>query len=405
MTRHASLGALLTVGALLISLPAHAQWTLPEGQLVVTSNVDVQYADSEFFGQEGEPRSLRSFPLAGEYYAATTTIDMRLGVTNNLEFELAIPLAIVAYTSDPVVLLPQPMGSMESSLDYYQRNVIDLTQARAGLSDVRATGRYRFLSDPFQLTGELQLKIPGGYDAPEGTFGARPDSIQDFVENVGTFVAPENVRDDVVLGDGQVDLIGRILFGASFPTGTFFAGDAGYNVRFDDAGHQVLASLRVGQMIEGIVLLFAGASFGISVTEGRTIGVSVAADDPNLPAQDYGGTDNLLLREVRLQRDYLDVYGGVIFRLSPEVELKLAYGRTVWGRNTAAVNTFTIGVGARTRLFGQDPAPPPPPVEDVPPVVAEPAADEAWEEEAPAPAPLEEPPSGQDDGASTEASP
>lgn len=351
----------LAVLLLGVARPASAQWTLPQGQLVVSTGFDFQYADSEFFGMGSEPRSERAFPLDGQYYGAQMTLDARLGLTDDLELELLVPLRVVAFTADSVLLVEQPMGSMESSLDYYQRNVIDLSTATAGLADIQAVGRYRFLREPFLLTAELRLKVPAGYDGPEGTFGAEPRSAQALVDNLGTVVTPANVSDDVVLGDGQVDLVGRLHFGVAFDTGTFIAGDGGYNVRFDEAGHQVLASLRAGQLIEGLVLLFAGASLGMSVTEGRVIGVSVAAEDPELPATEYGGLNNLLLREVRLQRDYLDVYGGVIFRLTPAVELKLAYARTVWGRNTAAVSTFTIGVGARTALFD---APSPEPAEE-----------------------------------------
>jgi len=341
----------------LSSTLAVAQWTLPEGQMFLSTGFDGQYARGEFFGFDGDPSEERNFPLRGEYLGATMTFDARVGLTDELELELMVPLRVVTYTSDPVILIPQPMGSMESAFDYYQQNLIELSQGTMGLADIEVAGRYRFLAQPFLLTGELRLKVPGGYDGPSGTFGSNPTDTQDFMDNVGTYVSPENISDDVTLGDGQVDLIGRLLFGAAFDTGTFFAGDAGYNVRFDDAGHQFLASLRVGQLIENVVLLFAGASLAMSVTEGRVIGVSVAAQDPNVPAAEFGGLTNILLREVRLQRDYLNVYGGVIFRISPSVEIKLAYARTAWGRNVAAVNTFTIGVGARTTLFGGADAP------------------------------------------------
>lgn len=372
---------LLLVAALAAPRAAEAQWTLPQGQLVVSTGFDFQYADSEFFGMDGEPRRERAFPLDGRYYGATMTLDARLGVTDELELELVAPLRVVAYTADPVILLDAPMGSAESMREFYQRNVIDLSTANAGLADLRFIGRYRFLREPFLLTGELGLKVPGGYAGPEGTFGADPQSSQALLDQLATRISPDNVSDDVTLGDGQVDLFARLHWGVAFDTGTFLAGDAGYNARFDDAGHQVLASLRAGQLIEGRVLLFAGASFGISVTEGRVIGVSVAAMDPSLPAEEYGGLNNLMLREVRLQRDYLDVYGGLIFRLNETAEIKLAYARTVWGRNTAAVSTFTIGVGARTTLFeppGQEPA------DDYEDEEADYEDDEAYADEAPA---------------------
>ncbi|HJL14689.1 MAG TPA: hypothetical protein RMH99_03475 [Sandaracinaceae bacterium LLY-WYZ-13_1] len=331
--------------------------------MLVGTSLDFQYADSEFFGLEGEPRGERAFPLRGEYYGASLNLAIRAGFTDDLELELLVPFRLVSYASDPVLLLPQPAGSPLSSIDYYQENVIQLAQTTAGLADVQVAARYRWLRSPLQLTTELRLATPGGYDGPAGTFGERPESAQDFAENVTTYVRPENVTDDVTLGDGVVELTLRQQLGVSFSSGTFVAGDVGYALRFGGAGDQLVASLRAGQLIEGVVMLFAGASMALSVEEGRIIGVSVAAEDPTLPAEDYGGTTNLLLREVRLQRDWLNVYGGVIVRLSPEVELKAAYARTVWGRNVAAVNTVTIGIAARAHLI-DPPAPEPTPAEE-----------------------------------------
>jgi hypothetical protein len=135
----------------------------------------------------------------------------------------------------------------------------------------------------------------------------------------------------------------------SFDTGTFVRVEGGYNARFD-AGHQVLAALRAGQFVADWLLLYAGVGLAYTVTPGRVIGVSVAAEDPLLPADRYLGVENLFLREVRLQRDVLDVQGGAIFRITPEAELNVGYGRIVWGRNTAAVNSVFMTMSVRTDL-------------------------------------------------------
>jgi hypothetical protein len=379
------LPALCFLLALVAPRGARAQWTLPQGDLVISTGLDFQYADSEFFGLDGEPRGERAFPLNGEYYGASLNTSIRVGLTDALEAELVVPFRVVSYASEPVVLLPQPADSPLSSLDYYQQNVIRLSRTTAGLADVQLAARYRWTSGLFLTTTELRLQVPGGYDAPAGTFGERPASAEMFANDVERFVRPENVTDDVTLGDGQVDLTLRQHFGVSFPTATFVAGDVGYNLRFGGAADQILASLRAGQLIEGVVLPFVGASMAISVEDGRPIGVSVAAEDPELPAEDYGGSTNLLLREVRLLRDYVDVHAGVIIRLSPEVELKVAYGRIVWGRNVAAVNRVSVGFAGRTQLFEL----PSPPAAASEPVEPEPVEPEPVEPEPVEPEPVD----------------
>jgi hypothetical protein len=99
------------------------------------------------------------------------------------------------------------------------------------------------------------------------------------------------------------------------------------------------------------LLPYAGVEADLAVERGRVIGVSVAAEDPELPAAEYGGTTNLNLREVRLERDRAVVSFGSIVRLTPEVELNVGHARTVWGRNTAAVATTSVGIGLRTRYL------------------------------------------------------
>jgi len=372
--------AAASLAVLLSADVASAQWTLPQGDIVLDSGFDFQFADQEYFGLDGEPKSLRNFPLNGQYFGASFNLGVRAGFTDRLEMELLIPFRIVSYTSDPVVLVAQPADSMQSSLDYYQQNVIDLSEADAGLADVQIAARYRWTGHPFVTTTELRLKVPGGYDGPAGTFGERPESTEVFLANVGEFVRPGNVQDDVTLGDGQIDISVSQLFGVGFRSGTFIAGDVGYRLRLDGAADQVTSSLRIGQRLGRRLLAFVGGSSAISVEDGRVIGVSVAATDPNVPAEEYGGLDNLLLREVELRRDYVNVFGGLILRLTDEAEMKLAYGRTAWGRNVAAVNTFTLAFAGRMHLF--EAAAPPEPEPEPEPVEEEPYEDEApYEEE------------------------
>lgn len=326
-------------------------WPLGQGKLVLSAGFDHQIANREFL----DDGPARAFPLQGRFNASTFSVGIRAGFTDRIDFEAQLPFRVVNYDSDPVVLLEQPAGSPELPLDYYQRNVIDLTRSVTGAGDFRIAGRYAFMRRPFALAAELRVKAPTGYDPPAGTFGEQPTSSEEFVTRIREFVAPGNVQDDVTLGDGQMDLTASLLLGRVFRTGTFLRLGAGYNLRLGDAGDQVVGDLRIGQALGRRVLAYVGARGAYTLDRGRRIGVSVAAIDPELPAEAYGGTTNLLLREVTLDRDAVDVGGGLIVRMSERLELNARYDHTVIGRNTAAIHGFGVSLAFRT-----DYGPPPP---------------------------------------------
>lgn len=341
--------ALVLAASLLAASPALASpWTLPRGDLALSAWTSVQTARQEFFESGGA----RNFPLNGRYNGTTLGLTLRAGITDRLELEFGLPIRTVSYQSDPVVLNPQPPGSTESPMDYYQRNVINLSRNDSGIGDLTLAGRYRLLLEPLAMALELRFKFPSGYPGPSGTFGDEPRSAATFLADASRYASPENVRDDVTLGDGQVDITPSILLGYAFPTRTFLRLDAGYNVRLGAAGHQVVGAFRAGQFIGDVVLLYAWVQAAVNVTRGRVIGVSVAAQDPDLPAAQYVNDNNLLLRELRLERSNLDVGGGVIVRFTPSVELNLGYSRTLWGQNTAVVDQVFVSLGARTTLPG-----------------------------------------------------
>ncbi len=325
-------------------------WTLPRGRLALVVGYDYQFASEEFL-EAGEQQV---FPLRGLYTSSSVTFDARLGVSDRFELQLRLPVRAVSFTSDPVVLIPGPEGA---GIDYYQENVIDLSQTRIGLGDIWITGRYNLLRWPVAIAIEGALKTPTGYEGPAGTFGNQPESEQDFVDNIGTLVTPENVTDDVSLGDGQVDLSLNLLLGMSFPTHTFARLDIGYTLRFD-AGDQIRASLKAGQALGSRVLAYVDGTFYYTVTEGRPIGISVAAQDATLPAADYGGTTNLRLRELRLERDAFDFTFGAIVRVTEATEINIGYSRTLWGRNTAATNRFYVSIGVQADVLTDAGAPP-----------------------------------------------
>lgn len=323
-------------------------WTLPQGYAVFDAAYNYQLADSEFFDEGGA----RVFPLNGEYTASTIRLAARFGFTDRLELEASLPLTIVSYTADSVILLTPDPTSPEAPIDFFQRNIIDLNRTTSGVGDIRLAGRYRWMLQPLALATEVRIKAPTGYDGPSGTFGDSPKTDEEFLSQIATVVTPERLQDDVTLGDAQLDIAASMLAGYAFHFGLFARLDLGYNLRLGGAADQIIGAVKVGQLIGSGLLLFAGARLNYSIETGRIIGVSVAAIDPELPADQYGGTNNLLLREVELARDNFDLELGAIFRLSQEVELNATYSRTMWGRNTSLNNSVTLGFAVQTDITG-----------------------------------------------------
>ncbi|MBI5516102.1 MAG: hypothetical protein HY909_20125 [Deltaproteobacteria bacterium] len=339
----------IALGGVLLATAGSAEaspWTLPAGTVVVNGSYTYQSASREFF----ETGPSRSFPLRGEFTGTTYALGLRAGLTDRLEVEVGVPLRLVSYRSDPVLLLPRPAMSMESELDFYQRNVLDLSRVARGVGDLSLAVRWRTPLRLFPLAVELRTKIPTGYAGPAGTFGEQPTTIDDFQRDLLRYVRPENVMDDVTLGDGQLDVQPSLLAGYAFPTRTFLRLDLGMNLRFGGAAQQVVGAVRAGQQLGARVLVYAYAQAALSLNEGRIIGVSVAAVDPDLPADRYEGTNNLLLRTPRLERDTVDVGAGLILRVLPEAELNFGYGRTLWGRYTALVDSFSISLAVRAQV-------------------------------------------------------
>jgi hypothetical protein len=330
----------------LLAAPTGARaspWSLPAGRWVLTGAFQFQWAGQEFLDR----RSRQAIPLEGFLTTTTFEAGARWGLGAGFDLELAVPVQIVSFQSDPVILLSPPPDFTGAPIDFFQDNNLNFAQTRAGVSDIRLGGRKQWVRRPFALSTTLMVKIPAAYSGPSGTFGDTPESADEFAADPARFVAPENVEDDVTLGDGQVDVEALLHIGWASRSGLFFRGAAGYALRLDRAGDEFRTEARVGQLFGRRVLLFAGANLVVAVQEGRPIGVSVAAEDPELPATEFGGLDNLLLRELRLERDQLDVSGGGILRLTERYELNLSFGRTVWGRNTTATNTLSLSVAGR----------------------------------------------------------
>ncbi len=338
--------ALPLVVSMFVGGAAHASpWTLPQGEAVVMTGFDFELATREFIDRGPE----RDFPLAGRYTGTTLRLGGRFGLTDRLELEASIPLRLVAYTSDPVILAPRPEG-VTDELGYYQSSVVDFSRTGSGVGDLEISGRYRWTTGAFALATELRVKTPTGYRGPEGTFGPEPKTIEAFMAQAPDLVRPTNVRDDVTLGDGQLDLTASMLAGVATRVGLFARAAAGYRLRLGGAGDQVVGDVRVGQAIGRRFLVYASSTITYSVQRGRVVGISASAIDPTVPATGYRGADNILLIERRLEFDALGVGGGFIWRMADTVEMNAGYQRTVWGRFVAATNALSISVALRMDL-------------------------------------------------------
>ena len=346
MRKLGQLGAIIFAVASLSSAAQASPWVLQKGDVALSGRFDYQAATEEFLESGGS----QPFPLRGRFRGTTFEIGARVGAFDGFEFEIDIPLKTVSYNADPVILLPTEAAGTDA-LDYYQENIIALDETTMGVGDIRVSGRWQLFRSSLAGALELRLKTPTGYKAPAGTFGRDPQSAEDFLTNVVSYVKPENVSDDVTLGDGQLDIGGAILLGWALPTRTFFRLDLGGDVRFGGAGDRVLGAFKLGQFVSDHILFVLGTSVDISVQKGDIIGVSVAAEDPTVPAADYGGTTNLVLREVRLDHDAYVINGGVIVRVTDQVEATIEYNRIIHGRNISAVQGLSFGMSVR---FGAD---------------------------------------------------
>lgn len=342
----------LTAGCIALSvlLPSFAQaspWTLRRGRAVIEAGFDFQLANSEFIDEGPE----RRFPLNGRYSGTTLNLSARLGITDRFELQAALPIKVVSYRADPAIINTYEGNDPDEALRHYQGNILDFSQSGAGVGDLSLAGRYQFLLDPLALAVELGVKAPTGYAAPQGTFGPEPKTVEAFEAQGKAQVRPDNIQDDVTLGDAQLDLSLQLLVGAAFASGTFVRASAGYNLRLGGAGDQVLGDVRLGQALGSRLLVYGFSRLAYSVQSGKSIGVSVTAIDPALDASAYADGVNTRAIVRRLQSDHLEVGGGLIWRIVDAVEFNVGYGRVVWGQFVSATHTVSLGVGVRTNLF------------------------------------------------------
>ena len=334
--------------ALLIPASSYGSpWTLPRGVALMRAGFDFQLATSEFIDRGPE----RDFPLNGRFTGAALDLGLRLGISDQFELEFGLPIRVVTFTADPTIIQTFDGTDPDAALAHYQANIIDFSRNTAGVGDLRLTGRYQLLLQPLAIAAQIGVKAPTGYSGPEGTFGREPTTLEAFEADRDNLVTPDRIRDDVTLGDAQLDLSAQVLVGASFSSGTFIRASGGYNLRLAGAGDQVLADLRIGQALTRRLLIFAFGRLAYTVESGRSIGVTVSAEDPDLPASSFANFVNTRAFVRRLESDSLDVGGGLIWRVVGPVELNVTYSRTIWGRFVAATHALSTGIGLRLDLF------------------------------------------------------
>ena len=337
----------LAICLLKTSIAAANPWLLEPGTVVISGTYDYSYANQEFLASDG---TLTDFSLNGEYQATSYTLAVRMGISERFELEMSLPLKSVSYRADPLILLPSEQMGQEA-FDYYQENIINFNQTMLGFGDLNVAGRFRVSVYPIASSIELKITAPTGYRKPQGTFGSAPTDIDTFVENAADIARPENIRDDVTLGDGVLSFQPIVHLGFGTSSGFFTRLSAGLMLRNQGAGEILTSEFKLGQFIKPWLLVYGGGYFEKTVISGKPIGVSVASEDPALPASEYIGLNNLKPIIVSLDRDLLVIPIGVLLRPTDKVDVTCTYSPLVWGRNVAKSHTMSIGVNIQSELF------------------------------------------------------
>ena len=314
-------------------------WLLPPNKMTVSAKYDYAYADQEYLATTGE---LTPFSLNGEYIANTFTLGTRIGIRKWFEIEVNLPFKVVTYESDPVILLESAASS--NPRDFYQDNIINFNQSTMGFGDLQVATRFQLSTYPITSSLELALTAPTGYSPPSGTFGDDPNDIDQFIEEVGDLAQPENIQDDVTLGDGVFAFTPTLHFGYGNSFGFFMRWSEGVKFRNQGAGDLLISEFKLGQFLKSWLLIYGGVYHEYTLAKGRPIGISVAAIDASLDAREYSGLDNLKPIVVTLDRDQLIIPVGGLIKVNKKVNLTGSYGMVVWGRNVAKSYVASVGI-------------------------------------------------------------
>lgn len=312
------------------SLVFASPWTLPQHEVVLSTSFSFSGASEEYLNDGVR----QVFPLNGHLNTSALNLGLRYGLTNNLELEVQAAFKQISYESDPVILDLVPENLTR---DQARNAVIDFDSSRAGAADMQAALRYNLYRGAVLVTPELGIKLPLGYQAPQGTFS-----------NIDRYLSGEDrapiVADDVTLGDGQVDVQAAMLLGTFIPwTRTFARADFGARYRFGAPGNQAFINAKAGQYISDMVVVFAGLRYTKTITDGESIGTSFVDTNPTQPASDYTFEGNVEARPLTLDRDFTVLEIGAIFPLN-KVELQVGYEQILTGKNITKIHSALVGM-------------------------------------------------------------
>lgn len=298
----------MVAGVVLANSAWASPWTLPDDELALRVGYDVQMASEEFL-QDG---TQQVYPLRGQFFSSTLYMDVRYGVTSDLEVAVRGSFRHSSYESDPLLLTLPDTGSVQDT----RRSIRDVEDTAMGVGDFALAARYNIHRSWLLVTGELQAKIPTGYDRPSGL--------------------------NVALGDGQVDVMPALLLGTYIDkTQSFLRADLGYNVRLGGPGHQAVFGVKAGQFVTQSFIVTLGMDVTKTLFDGEAYGDSFVVRQPEVPFDEIE-PDMVETIPLSLDRDAVRAEIGAIFRLKT-VELVLGYSRVFSGRNTASLHSLNIG--------------------------------------------------------------
>ncbi len=187
--RHAS--ALFVTLIAFVAWPTDGRasaWLVDDDELTLGLTYDFQHAESEFLPNGTH----QEFPLNGTYSGSQLTFETRYGISEKFELAGKVAFKHVSYQTDPVILEPEEFASGAAANDA----IFAFSESALGAGNVRLAGRYQLLDldGILVMSSDTELKLPTGYDEPEATF--KDD----------TTPSPDQIRDDVALGDGQTDI-------------------------------------------------------------------------------------------------------------------------------------------------------------------------------------------------------
>ena len=312
------------------SLALASPWTLPQHELVISTDLSFSSADQEYL-YEGS--TLQDYPLRGHFRSTNLALSFRYGFTDAFEMEARPNFKQLSYDADPVILGLGPLASNETfTLPDARKGVIDFDASKFGAADMNLAARYNLYRGVVVVTPEVGAKIPLGYRAPEATFSELNPAESQFT-----------VSDDATLGDGQVDVHAGLLLGTYIPlTRSFVRADGGFIHRFGAPGDQVYANAKVGQYALENLIFFAGVRWVETVIKGDAIGKTFVDTNPTQSALNYS-FESVVVRDLFLDRDSSVVELGALIDLG-KVEMQIGFEEVVAGRNFANLTSVNIGI-------------------------------------------------------------